>query len=374
MSLWPIVFPALCAAVLMPLAIRARVVGRDADFEGIQKVHEAPTSRLGGVIVVLAYVATLTWAMPIDHAGMSLAVLLAVSSLPVVLVGLSEDITGRIRPWHRLAASVVSAAFASWLVGGIIARLDLPVIDGWLKHLVFVLPLTWFMVAGACNAMNIIDGAHGLAGGTALMMFAGLAVMAGYVGDSVVLAQGARDGGRDRRLPALELPAWQGIPGRRGRVLPRVHVCRAVDPDCRAQFRESRPGSSSPGSVSDCRDAVFDLPAQTGARKASMQPDAEHLHSLIFRWLASKRERGANDGSMSRVNARVAPHLWLHGALCLVVALVFYNNTPVLIAFSALYGLCYVACYRSQVEKRRLSFPAVLRHRVHAKGSSQMRD
>jgi len=46
-------------------------------------------------------------------------------------------------------------------------------LDDWLKYLLFALPLTWFMVAGACNAINLIDGAHGIAGGTTLMMFGG---------------------------------------------------------------------------------------------------------------------------------------------------------------------------------------------------------
>ena len=105
-----------------------------------------------------------------------------------------------------------------------------------------------------------------------------------------------------------------------------------------------------------------------------MQPDADHLHSLIFRWLVSQRERGngAIRGSSSLANARVAPHLWVHGAICLVVALVFYNNTPVLIVFPALYSLFYVGCYRSQVQRRTRRFPAVMRmHRAHAKGSSR---
>jgi UDP-N-acetylmuramyl pentapeptide phosphotransferase/UDP-N-acetylglucosamine-1-phosphate transferase len=372
MNLWPIVFPAVCAAVLMPLAIRVRVVGRDADLDGIQKVHEAPTSRLGGLIVVLAYVATLMWAMPIDDAWMSLAVLLAVSSLPVVLVGLSEDITGRIRPWHRLAASVVSAALASWLVGGIIARLDLPVIDGWLKHLVFVLPLTWFMVAGACNAMNLIDGAHGLAGGTALMMFAGLAVIAGYVGDSVVLAQALGMAGAIVGFLLWNYPRGKVFLGDAG-----AYFLGFIYAELSIQIVARNSTVSAWFVIALAAYPIVETLYSIYRRKlvhgrASMQPDAEHLHSLIFRWLVSERERGrgATRGSSSVANARVAPYLWLHGAICLVVALVFYNNTPVLIGFSALYSLYYVACYRSQVQKRRLSFPAVLRHRVHAKGSS----
>jgi hypothetical protein len=46
---------------------------------------------------------------------------------------------------------VVPAALASWFATGIIARLDLPFLDDGPKYLLFALPLTWFMVAGACQ-------------------------------------------------------------------------------------------------------------------------------------------------------------------------------------------------------------------------------
>ena len=101
-----------------------------------------------------------------------------------------------------------------------------------------------------------------------------------------------------------------------------------------------------------------------------MQPDAAHLHSLIFSRLAARHRRGSTYGSL-RANARVAPYLWLHGAICLVVALLFYDNTLVLVSFSALYGVFYVVCYRSQVQRHARRAPAVVRtNRAHAKGSS----
>jgi hypothetical protein len=74
----------------MPLAIRTRWLGHDDDFDGVQKVHDVSTSRLGGLNVFFAY----------------------------------------------------AVALASWFADGIIARLDLRVLDHGLAHLAFVLPLT----------------------------------------------------------------------------------------------------------------------------------------------------------------------------------------------------------------------------------------
>jgi len=188
-ELLPAAIAALAATILMPLAIFARGLGHDHDFDGVQKVHEVPTSRLGGAVLIVAYFAALAVVSRAGPAALEAAVALAFCSLPVVLIGASEDIIRGTRPWHRLAGAVASAVVASYFANGIITRVDLPGLDDWLVFLPFALPLTWFMVAGACNAMNLIDGAHGLAGGTALMMFGGLAAMAVYVDDPLVLAQ-----------------------------------------------------------------------------------------------------------------------------------------------------------------------------------------
>jgi hypothetical protein len=57
----------------------------------------------------------------------------------------------------------------------------------------------------------------------------------------------------------------------------------------------------------------------------------------------------------------VAPRLWLHGALCLATALLFYNNTLVLIGFTLIYGIYYIVCYRKAV---RLSGDNTMARRI----------
>jgi hypothetical protein len=48
----------------------------------------------------------------------------------------------------------------------------------------------------------------------------------------------------------------------------------------------------------------------------------------------------------------------MHAALCFAAAVVFYDSTPILIAFSLLYAIFYVACYRRAL---RMSAVAMLR-------------
>ena len=48
--------------------------------------------------------------------------------------------------------------------------------------------------------------------------------------------------------------------------------------------------------------------------------------------------------------AQVAPRLWLHGALCFATALLFYDDTPILIGFTLIYGIFfYMGCYHNAV-------------------------
>jgi UDP-N-acetylmuramyl pentapeptide phosphotransferase/UDP-N-acetylglucosamine-1-phosphate transferase len=131
---------------------------------GLQNIHLERTSRLGGVALVFGYVVAVGFGLRLQLIALFPALPLLIAALPVFVVGLWEDVAHRVPPRHRLLAALVSAALASAFAQGIVTRLDLPYVDGWLTYLPFAVLLTLFMVVGACNALNIIDGSHGLAG------------------------------------------------------------------------------------------------------------------------------------------------------------------------------------------------------------------
>jgi UDP-N-acetylmuramyl pentapeptide phosphotransferase/UDP-N-acetylglucosamine-1-phosphate transferase len=357
---WSLAGSALCAGILMPVAIRARSFGHD-DTDGVQKVHVEPTSRLGGAALALTFLAAVAIARALDFAALSAAWPLALTALPVVLVGLWEDVTRRVRPRYRLLAAVASGALASAYAGGIIPRLDLPGVDDLLTHLWFVLPLTWFMVAGACNAINLIDGTHGLAGGTALIMFGGLALAAAWSGDALTLApalvvMGALIGFLFWNYPRGRI--FLGDAGayflgfmyaelsiqliaRNGGISAWYVIMLAGYPIVETLFSMYRRG------------AVRGLPL--------MAPDALHLHSLVFRRITLPLERRMHDKrsgkhfNLRQANGRVAPRLWVHSAMCLALAVAFSNNTPALWLGLLAYAAFYVSRYRALVRFGRKS-------------------
>ncbi|HEX4882613.1 MAG TPA: glycosyltransferase, partial [Casimicrobiaceae bacterium] len=182
---------ALCSGAMLKLLLMVPAgTGTPAGVEP-QRIHEGPTTRLGGLAVLVGFVVADGVAVHLDPAAMLGLVPLSTAALPVVWMGLWEDVARSTSPMQRLVAAIASAALASAFAGGIVTRVDLPFLDAALAYVPLAVAISWFMVAGACNAFNIIDGVNGLAGGTALIAFVGMALVAWQVGDHAVLGQAA---------------------------------------------------------------------------------------------------------------------------------------------------------------------------------------
>ena len=86
-----------------------------------------------------------------------------------------------------------------------------------------------------------------------------------------------------------------------------------------------------------------------------MEPDALHLHSLFYYQVALPAAiNHSTSGDHHRANSRVAPRLWLHGALCLVLALVFHEQTIALMLSLGAYALLYHWQYQILAKLRRM--------------------
>ncbi len=373
---WFAAVPALFAVAVMPAAIRARSISHD-HADGVQAMHVVPTSRLGGAIVFLAFLAAALAARALGQPDLDPALTLALAAVPVVVVGVWEDLTRSVRPRYRLLAALVSAALATYYAGGIVPRVDLPLLDYLLAHLWFALPLTWFMVVGSCNAFNLIDGAHGLASGTAVILFAGLAIAAGWAQDGETLAQALAMLGALAGFLIWNYPGGRVFLGDAG-----AYFLGFMYAQLSMQL-VARNGELSAWYVIVLAgypivDTLFAMYRRGVVRRRPlMEPDALHLHSLVYRRIAIPRElqrleRRVRDtgppdgverrrmpwraedasqrtGHLHRANLRVAPGLWVHSLACLAMAIVFYDNTWALLACLAVYAMFYTVRYRALV-------------------------
>ena len=168
---------------------RRHALGLDG-HRGPQKVHVQPTSRLGGLGIMIG----LACALALMHAqgkldGLGLEVpslldarldahayaILLVCALPVFFAGLVEDITHQVSPLIRFLVGLVSASMA-WVVMGVsVTKTGVYPIDLLLASVAVSYVVTLLVVVGFTHAMNIIDGFHGLASGQVVLMSCGLA-------------------------------------------------------------------------------------------------------------------------------------------------------------------------------------------------------
>jgi UDP-N-acetylmuramyl pentapeptide phosphotransferase/UDP-N-acetylglucosamine-1-phosphate transferase len=354
---------AVSAGIVLTLVVRASRWGMELGSAGSQHIHVVPTSRLGGAAIFLGFVVAIAIALKLELMPLQPALPLLIAALPVQVVGLWEDVTHRVTPRRRLLAAVFSAALASAFADGVIPRLDLPFVDGWLAYLPFAVPLTCFMVAGACNAINIIDGNHGLAGGSALLMFVGVAIVARDVGDARVLAEAAAMIGALVGFLLWNYPKGKVFLGDAG-----AYFIGFMYAQLSIQLVANNAGVSPWFVIALAAYPIVETLFSIYRRvivlhTAAMQPDILHLHSLLYRYFLSfaarppseERRLGLVVGPylgrerrqfQRRANAQVAPRLWLHGTLCLAMALTFYDNTPVLIGCTLIYGVFYRIRYR----------------------------
>ena len=150
-------------------------------LDGVQKFHHNPTPRIGGISFFLGLIIALLISPP------SVSLLLSpmlIAGIPAFSAGLLEDFTKRIGARERLFATLLSGFLAYWLTGYTLSRIEIVGFDLLLACLPLSVVFTALAVAGVANAINIIDGFNGLAGGTLIICFSAFGFIAFHVGDA----------------------------------------------------------------------------------------------------------------------------------------------------------------------------------------------
>ncbi len=286
-SLAPVASIAASAAVSLLIAMSARWHLRfsgDLPSSGVQKIHVHKTPRVGGLAIILGVLVYLL-AQPasgIPHAaGSSITGFgLLLFAVPVFLIGLIEDFTQAVRPVIRLLVVAMAVVWMAVEAGIVIRQTDLTILDFLLKHYWLAIAFTAFAVVGFSHAINIVDGLNGLASGTGLVMFAGLAWLAQSAGS-----------------PFIADLAIAGICGLLGFALlnfPRGHLFMG---DGGAYFTGfwiavcavllvMFPGISAWKVLAACAypviETLFSMVRRITHRRPLAAPDRLHLHSLLY--------------------------------------------------------------------------------------------
>lgn len=149
-----------------------------------QSSHVVPTSRLGGVAILLGVLAAILMGYRDTSPW------LMVGIVPVFLIGLCEDLGSNLTPLYRLAIMSLSCLLVVGQTGVVLTSIDLIGFDHLFEANGFAVTFTVFAVVGLTNGINLIDGVNGLASSKVIFAFSALSVVAFRHGD-VALFQAA---------------------------------------------------------------------------------------------------------------------------------------------------------------------------------------
>lgn len=317
----------------------------DHDLSGPQKFHARPVPRVGGIGIALGVTLSVgvAYLMSDSMARLGAAVLLC--SAPAFVAGVAEDITKAQSPRRRLFFTAVSAAVAAWLLGATIRHSSIPGLDWLLSFLPVAVAVTIFAVAGVANAVNIIDGLNGLASMCGMLILGSIAYVAYQSGDADLCVLCLAVIGSVLGFFVWNFPAGLIFLGDGGAYFLGFIIAEAA-----ILLLNRNPGVSPMFPLLACIYPIFETLFSIYRRRfiralPPSMPDGIHLHSLIYRrlmrWAVGNREAKA----LTRRNSMTSPYLWVVCMCSLVPGVIFWDNTPVLAGFIALFALGYVVMY-----------------------------
>lgn len=193
----------LAGAVMTALMLRlAPLVGAVDRPDGYRKIHATAVPRLGGVGVFAGFLTPIIVLLAgfRDNEILRLVLqdlpafaVMVAGALVALLMGIRDDIRP-LRPRVKLLLQTIAAVVA--MAGGhVIWRLSLPWI-GEVEMGLWGVPLTLFWFLGCMNAINLLDGMDGLAGGVSFIVCVTLMLVGQIMGNHIgVLLMGCLGGG-----------------------------------------------------------------------------------------------------------------------------------------------------------------------------------
>jgi UDP-N-acetylmuramyl pentapeptide phosphotransferase/UDP-N-acetylglucosamine-1-phosphate transferase len=332
----------------------------DHDLRGIQKNHAYAVPRIGGVGIACAAAVTIAaqplWAI---NPGMN-HLLLLLCAVPAFGGGVIEDMTKRVSARTRLLCALASALAACLVLHATLTRVDLPLVDDWLRIMPIGIAFTMLGVAGLTNAVNIIDGFNGLASVITMLIFASIGYVAHSVNDWFVMSMalmmlGAIGGFVLWNFPAPSIFLGDGGAYFIGFIMAELLVLLILrNPGVSAWYAMAV-------AIYPIFETLFSIYRRRIVRgKPAGEPDGLHLHTLVYRRIVRKGLDAGNLRQRTRRNSRTSVYLWVLSLVSIVPATFCWDSPIALaaatLAFVAAYVMLYVAIVRLKTP-RWLMFP-----------------
>ena len=150
----------------------------------VQRSHVGSTPRIGGLAILVGCI--YAWYAS-DNFSSSYLGYIILSGIPVLLLGLLDDLYFKVRPVYRLLGASVSSILAIFLLETWLNRIDIYLVDQLFLITPFAILFTIFATTGVAHAFNLIDGLNGLSLGVSLSTTFFLTVVAWITADALVV-------------------------------------------------------------------------------------------------------------------------------------------------------------------------------------------
>lgn len=338
------------AIAVLAFMRRARRHARRYGHDMPQRFHRGHVPRLGGAgIFIGSGVAWLAAGWPGDPFNVAWPLkasgLMLLCIAPAVLGGITEDMTQKVKVRWRLGLTLGSALLLCWLLGLGVYRTGVPVVDGWMRAAPYLAVLLAVLaIGGLPHAFNIIDGYNGLAGTVAVLVCLAISHVSLQVGDRqlaamVICLVGATLGFLLWNYPRGKIFAGDGGAYVWGIVIAVACVLLVQ------RHRAVSPWFPMLLLIYPVWETLFSIYRKLARGQSPGTADALHFHQLIFRRIVRVAFEDNEARQLLARNNRTSPYLWMFAALSVVPAVLFWNNTIVLMLFCLLFVTTYVIAY-----------------------------
>lgn len=315
----------------------------DTIYKEAQKIHTNVTSRIGGLGI---FIGILFGSLSLSNYpnSKSLGLSLLFTSIMCFAIGISEDITKKISVRIRLVFTGLSAVLAIHVLNITIMSVDIHFLQPIFNFYHFQLLFTIFSIVGLSNAYNIIDGLNGLSSMIAIVAFTALSYVCLAVGDYDLLRTNAIICGAIIGFFIFNYPLGLIFLGDGGAYLLGFLI------SLESILLVSNNPTVSPWfplliNIYPITETIFSVYRRSIHKNRNpMMADGTHIHTLIFRRII-KRDILTNTNRLS-ANARTSPYLWFLSASATIPALIFWNNTSILILICFVFISFYIWLYK----------------------------
>lgn len=311
----------------------------DSDTRGVQKVHKKTVGRTGGLGLFIGVLAVVLYGRQTDDTMLRLLI----AAIPAFLSGIVEDLTKAVTPRVRLYSILASACLAIWLLEAPLPRLGIWGLDGMMDIVPVAIAITAFSVAGVTNSINIIDGFHGVAGMSIVIILGGMGFLAWREGDQLIVQLAAVAIGTTIGFLILNYPTGRLFMGDGGAYFlgfwaAEIAVLMVVRNSAINTWQILAIYSYP---VIEVLFSIYRRKIIYGTLAGA--PDRLHLHSLFYRRFARKKIREGNRPWICNAGVACFVATWIGTATC--ISVMFGNTVPVALALVLGQVVLYIAVY-----------------------------